>query len=345
MTDNDIRDPAPVVLDFDPAGLRHFLAGRFGHAAGSFTCTPVGGGQSNPTYFVDFAGRQMVLRKRPAGPILRGAHAIDREFRVLTALTQTSVPVPRPILYHEDASVVGTAFYLMERLFGRVFHDCSLPDLEPAERRDIYFAMAETLARLHALQPEEIGLGDFGSRGNYFERQIARWSRQWKESPCERIAALDELVLWLPRNLPAEDNRIAIAHGDYRLGNLIFHPQRPEVIGILDWELSTLGHPLADLGFCCLPWNSTPDEYGGIRGLDHAALGIPSQAAFVERYFASAVPTPPLQRFHIVFALFRFAVIFVGIADRARSGSAASANAAALAPLARRFAERALEII
>ncbi|HTN97090.1 MAG TPA: phosphotransferase family protein [Nordella sp.] len=345
MTDNDITDPSPGALDFDPAGLQRFLEGHVGQTASPFACVPVGGGQSNPTYFVDFAGRQMVLRKRPAGPILRGAHAIDREFRVLTALARTAVPVPRPILYHENAGIVGTAFYLMERLFGRVFHDCSLPGLAPAERRAIYFAMADALARLHALRPEEVGLADFGSPGNYFERQIARWSRQWKESPSERIAALDDLVQWLPRNLPADDGRIAIAHGDYRLGNLIFHPQRSEVIGILDWELSTLGHPLADLGFCCLPWNSTPDEYGGIRGLDHAKLGIPSQGAFVERYFSGAVPTSPLQRFHIVFALFRFAVIFVGIADRARSGSAASANAAALAPLARRFAERALEII
>lgn len=332
-------------LDFEPLRLRHFLEGRFGKSAEPFACSPVDGGQSNPTCFIEFAGRQMVLRKQPAGPILRGAHAIDREYRVLTALDPTGVPVPRPILYHDDPGVVGTPFYLMERLFGRVFHDCSLPGLEPAERRAIYFSMADTLARLHAVRPGEIGLGDFGRPGNYFERQIARWSRQWQDSPSERIAALDELALWLPRNLPADDGQTAIAHGDFRLGNLIFHPERPEVIGILDWELSTLGHPLADLAFCCLPWNSLPDEYGGIRGLDYATLGIPSQDEFVGRYFSSAVPTSPLQRFHLAFALFRFAVIFVGIADRARSGSAASANAAALAPLARRFAERALEVI
>lgn len=337
--------PTPGALDFEPLRLRHFLEGRFGKSSERFACAPVGGGQSNPTCFVEFAGRQMVLRKQPAGPILRGAHAIDREFRVMTALVPTGIPVPRPILYHEDASVVGTPFYLMERLFGRVFHDCSLPGLEPAERRAIYFSMADTLARLHAVRPEEIGLGDFGKPGNYFERQIARWSRQWQDSPSERIAALDELALWLPRNLPADDGQSAVAHGDFRLGNLLFHPERPEVIGILDWELSTLGHPLADLAFCCLPWNSMPDEYGGIRGLDIGALGIPSQDEFVRRYFSSAVPTSPLQRFHLAFALFRFAVIFVGIADRARSGSAASADAAALAPLARRFAERALEII
>jgi aminoglycoside phosphotransferase (APT) family kinase protein len=331
--------------DFDPARLRGFLAERFGAEQAPFALERISGGQSNPTYFVDFAERHLVLRKKPQGSILRGAHAIDREFRVLTALSRTNVPVPKPILYHEDASVIGTPFYLMERLNGRVFHDCALPGIAPGERRQIYHAMAETLAGLHALDPAAVGLGDFGSQGNYFERQIARWSKQWRESPSPRIAALDELADWLPRHLPGDDGRVAIAHGDFRLGNLIFHRERPEVIGILDWELSTLGHPLADLGFCCLPWNSWPHEYGGIRGLDHEALGIPRQEEFVAHYFASAIPTAPLEPFHIVFALFRFAVIFVGIADRARAGSAASANAAEMAPLAQSFAKRAVEII
>lgn len=334
-----------TAADFDPARLQHFLEERFGPRTAPFAVSRISGGQSNPTYFVDFAERRMVLRKKPQGPILRGAHAVDREFRVLSALSRTDVPVPQPILYHEEESVIGTPFYLMERLDGRVFHDCALPGIAPGERRQLYFAMAETLAGLHALDPDAIGLGDFGRRGDYFQRQIVRWSRQWQESPSPRIRALDELVDWLPVHLPADDGRTAIAHGDFRLGNLIFHRERPEVIGILDWELSTLGHPLADLGFCCLPWNSLPDEYGGIRGLDQRALGIPTQDEFVARYFAHALPTAPLERFHIVFALFRFAVIFVGIADRARSGSAAAANAAEMAPLAQRFAERAVAII
>jgi aminoglycoside phosphotransferase (APT) family kinase protein len=333
------------MTDFDPAPLRRFLEDRFGPAGSRFVVSRISGGQSNPTYFVDFADRRMVLRKKPQGPILRGAHAIDREFRVLAALSQTDVPVPQPILYHEDASLIGTPFYLMERLDGRVFHDCALPGIASGERRQIYFAMAETLARLHALDPDAIGLGNFGRSGSYFERQIARWSRQWRESSGPRIKALDELADWLPLHLPADDGRIAIAHGDFRLGNLIFHSERPQVIGILDWELSTLGHPLADLAFCCLPWNSYPDEYGGIRGLDQRALGIPAQDEFVAHYFAHALPTAPLERFHIVFALFRFAVIFVGIADRARAGSAAAVNAAEMAPLAQRFADRAVEII
>jgi aminoglycoside phosphotransferase (APT) family kinase protein len=205
--------------------------------------------------------------------------------------------------------------------------------------------MAEALAKLHAIRPDDVGLSDYGRPGNYFERQIARWTRQLRESPSGRIAALEAVAEWLPRNLPQDDGRISIAHGDFRLGNLLFDPDKPEVIGILDWELSTLGHPLADLGFCSMPWHSSPDEYGGILGLDHAALGVPTQREFLDHYFAHAVPTAPLQRFHLVFAMFRFAVIFVGIADRVLAGSAVAADAADVAPLAGHFASRAVEII
>ncbi len=330
-------------VDFDPARLESFLRGRFGEAA--MALERIGGGQSNPTYFVDHGEKRMVLRKKPAGPILRGAHAIDREFRVLEALAPTGVPVPEPLLYHEDDALLGTPFYLMERLDGRVFHDCSLPGLSRRERRAIYFAMAETMARLHAVVPKDVGLGDYGRPGNYFERQIGRWTRQLRESPSERISALEKVAEWLPQHLPADDGRVSIAHGDFRLGNLLFACDRPEVIGILDWELSTLGHPLADLGFCSMTWHSSPDEYGGILGLDLAELGIPTQHEFLERYFAHAAPTAPLERFHLVFSLFRFAVIFIGIADRARTGNAAAPDAAAVAPLAGRFARRALEVI
>lgn len=333
----------PLNADFDPAALKGFLASRFGDA--SMTLERIAGGQSNPTYFVDYGAHRMVLRKKPAGPILRGAHAVDREFRVLEALAPTNVPVPGPVLYHEDVEPLGTPFYLMERLDGRVFHDCSLPGLSPAQRRAIYFGMAEAMAKLHAVRPDEVGLGDYGRPGNYFERQIARWARQLRESPSETIPALEAVADWLPQHLPADDGRVSIAHGDFRLGNLLFHPAKPQVIGILDWELSTVGHPLADLGFCSMTWHSTPDEYGGILGLDHAALGIPSQREFLDHYFAHTIPTAPLERFHLVFSLFRFAVIFVGIADRARAGSAASADAASKWPLAGRFAVRAQEII
>ncbi|GAA4132782.1 phosphotransferase family protein [Aminobacter aganoensis] len=332
-----------VNADFDPAALASFLTERFGK--GKMTLERIGGGQSNPTYFVDFGDRRMVLRKKPAGPILRGAHAIDREFRVLEALAPTNVPVPRPVLYHDGDIPLGTPFYLMERLEGRVFHDCSLPGMSPEGRRGIYLGMAEAMAKLHAVRPDDVGLGDYGKPGNYFERQIGRWTRQLRESPSDRIPALEAVADWLPQNMPADDGRVSIAHGDFRLGNLLFHPEKPEVIGILDWELSTLGHPLADLGFCSMTWHSAPDEYGGILGLDIQALGIPSQREFLDHYSAHAAPTAALERFHLVFSLFRFAVIFVGIADRARAGNAASTDAADVAPLAGRFAARAMEII
>ncbi len=340
----DIQGTGPSQgADFDPAALHGFLDKTFG-ASSAFRLERISGGQSNPTYFVTHGTRRMVLRKKPQGPILPGAHAIEREYRVLEALHPTGVPVPPPILFHHDAAVIGTPFYLMERVDGRVFSNAALPELPADKRRDIYFALADALARLHAVKPNEIGLSDYGKPGNYFERQLSRWSRQWRESPSSPIPALDELIAWLAANLPAEDGRLSIAHGDFRLGNMLFHPSEPRIVAILDWELSTLGHPLADLGFCCMPWHTAPSEYGGILGLNHQALGIPDEAAFIARYFETAGMPPSLTRFHVVFALFRFAVIFVGIADRARAGSAAAENAAALGPLAARFAERALEV-
>jgi len=330
-------------VDFDVATLDAYLAGRFGAAV--LSLERISGGQSNPTYFVTWGEHQMVLRKQPNGPILRGAHAVDREHRVLAALASTNVPVPVPVLYEEDASVLGTPFYLMERLEGRVFNDSALPGMAPSERHDIYMAMADTMARLHAVDPAAVGLGDFGRPGNYFERQIARWAGQLAQSTGEVIPHLAEVGDWLRQNMPIDDGRSAIAHGDYRLGNLIFHPERAEVIGILDWELATLGHPLADLGYCCIPWHTASAEYGGILDLDPSASGIPTQADFVERYFSHTASGGRLDPFHVVFALFRFAVIFVGVADRARLGNAAAADAADLAPMAARLTVRARKII
>ncbi len=331
-------------FDFEPGRLETYLRDAIAGLTGPMRLERVSGGQSNPTYFVTFDNRRLVLRKRPNGPTLPSAHAVDREFRVLDALVRTKVPVPRTVLFHGDNDVVGTPFYLMERLDGRVFEDCALPGLNPDERRAIYLSMAETLAQLHAIDPELVGLADFGRPGNYFGRQIARWSRQWTESPTNDIPALDEVVAWLSEHLPPDDGRVAIAHGDFRLGNLIVHPSEPRVIGVLDWELSTLGHPLADVGFCCMPWHTAPDEYRGLLGLDWTGLGIPDEQAFVDHYLRHAVSTERPTSFHVVFALFRFAVIFVGIADRAQAGTAAGQNAAEVGPLARHFARRALDV-
>lgn len=336
------EDPA---REFETSRLAKFLEAEFGENPDRFACTRIGGGQSNPTYSVDFGDKEMILRKKPSGETLPRAHAIDREYRVLRALQTTDVPVPKPILFHDDAQLLGTPFYLMERLQGRVFHECDLPSMSSDERRRIYLSMAEVLAKLHAVNSTSIGLQDFGWPGSYFERQVARWSAQYRESPNRPFPKLDRLAEWLGANMPPDDGRVAIVHGDYRLGNLIFHPTRPEVVGILDWELATLGHPLADLAFCCLPWHSAPDEYGGILGLDCEALGIPSQAEFVAHYFAKALPTSQLKPFHVVFALFRFSAIFVGIADRGRVGNAAAGDTTGALLLAHKFAERAIEIV
>lgn len=324
-------------------GLKQFLDTRFGRAP--LSLERVSGGQSNPTYFVDHGRREMVLRKKPSGEIVPGAHAIEREYRVLEALERTDVPVPKTVLFCEDATVVGTPFYLMERLQGRIFQDCALTDVAPSERRSIYFGMADALARLHRVNPSDIGLSDFGKAGNYFARQIARWSRQYEESPSPRIPALDRVIDWLRRNQPQDDGHVAIVHGDFRLGNMLFHPSKPEVVGILDWELSTLGHPLADLGYCCMPWHTSPDEYGGILGVDLDTHRLPREDEFIKFYTSVIATAAPLDAFHLAFALFRFAVIFIGIADRVRAGTAASTDAAAVAPLARRFATRAEEVI
>jgi aminoglycoside phosphotransferase (APT) family kinase protein len=328
----------------DVPALAQWLAKRL-PGEGAPGLQRIGGGQSNPTWFLEWGAARLVLRKKPEGPILPGAHAIEREFRVLRALEPTDVPVPRVLWLEEDASILGTPFYVMERLDGRVFDDASLPGVAAADRREMYLDMARTLARLHSVRPDAVGLADYGRPGNYFERQVARWTKQYHAATGPRIAALDRLVDWLPANMPPDDGAVAIAHGDFRIGNLMYHPTEPRVIGVLDWELSTLGHPLADLGFCVIPWHSAPDEYGGLLGTGWRAAGIPDRATFEAEYHAHVPPTAPLQPFHIAFALFRFAVIFVGIAERARAGSAASGDAASLGPLAERFALRALEVI
>ena len=333
-----------AALDFDAEKLCAFLIAEFG-ASDQYQIDRIAGGQSNPTYFVKWGDQRMVLRKQPNGPILRGAHAVDREYRVQSALYPTGVPIARPILFCEDTDVVGTPFYFMERVEGRVFSDCALPEVEKSQRCDLWMGLADAMAAMHAVRPDEVGLNDYGKPGNYFERQISRWSRQWADSPHEPIPELDRLNAWLVTNLPPDDGAVSLAHGDFRMGNVIFDPTEPRVAAILDWELSTLGHPLADLGFCALAWHLSPDEYGGILGLDHEALGLPSEEEFVARYMASSPSAGPLTTFHKAFALFRFSVIWVGIADRVRAGTAAGADATRHGDMARKLARRGVEVI
>ncbi len=325
------------------AALDAYMRLQFGAALGAME--PIGGGQSNPTFFITVGKQRLVLRKQPHGPIVKGAHAVDREYRVLQALSKTDIPVPAPLHYCADPEILGTPFYVMERIEGRVFHDAALSELTRDERAALYHSMAETLAKLHAVDPNDIGLSDFGRPGNYFERQLARWSKQWDESSVPSIPALDHLIEALGRALPSDDGIVSIVHGDYRMGNLMVHPTEPRVIGILDWELSTLGHPLADLGFAAMAWHTTPNDYGGIADLDFEGLGIPTKDVFISAYMSHSKNKLHLKPFHIAFALFRFAVIFVGVAERARLGNAAGKNAAEIAPLAQRFAEIGLLIM
>lgn len=329
------------MTEVTPERLAPFLTARFG--PGDTALQRIGGGQSNPTFIVTHGAQKMILRKQPDGQILKGAHAIDREFRVMQALSGSDVPVPAALLYHEDPALLGTPFYLMGFVEGRVYSDCTLPDLAPADRRGIYLSMAQTLARMHRLRPEAIGLGDFGRPGDYFARQLHRWTSQLQASSFAGDAALLALSDRLAALQPADDGLSSIAHGDFRLGNMLIHPDRPQVVSVLDWELSTIGHPLADLGFVVMPFHTSPDEYGGILGA--TAPGIPTEAEFIAAYREILPEVPAPQPFHIAFALFRFAVIFVGIADRARAGNAADPDAARYAPLAGRFAARAWQVL
>lgn len=328
---------------FDIAALDACLKAAIPGLAGAPRLTPIAGGQSNPTFFVDYEGRALVLRKQPPGELLPSAHAIDREYRIIRALAATDVPVPPALLYCTEREVIGTPFYVMEKVEGRVFHDCTLPGVPREERGAMYAAMAKTLAAFHNVDYAAVGLADFGKPGNYFARQIGRWTRQWELSRTREDAHIDHLVAWLPAHVP-EDDTTSLVHGDYRIGNLMFHPTRPEVVAVLDWELSTLGHPLADLAHCAMAWVSKPDEYGGIAGLDLEALGLPDRATFVATYAATARHGQALTDFHMAFALFRWAVIFEGIAARAKAGNANSANAADTGRLAAAFAARAAEL-
>jgi aminoglycoside phosphotransferase (APT) family kinase protein len=305
----------------------------------------IGGGQSNPTYRLRFAAGEVVLRKQPAGELLPSAHAVDREHRVMAALHTTDVPVPRMLHLCEDRAVIGTLFYVMEALDGRVVHDSSIPGVTPSERAAMYASMNDVLARLHGVDWRAVGLEGFGRSGDYFARQVSRWTRQWHASKTREIPEIDHLVAWLPDNLPAGADETTIVHGDFRLGNLMFHPNEPRVIAILDWELSTLGHPLADLAHNCLLWHATRAMYHGVEDLDQKALGIPSEADYVRRYCERTGRADGLGTFHLAFAMFRFAVIFEGIAQRARIGTAAAADAEQVGRLSVDYARRAFALI
>jgi aminoglycoside phosphotransferase (APT) family kinase protein len=343
---------------FDVAALERHLTAHMPGFAGPLTVEQFKGGQSNPTYRLLTPQAAYVMRSKPgpAARLLPSAHAVEREFRVMSALALTPVPVPRMHVLCDDESVIGRAFYVMQCMQGRVLWDQSLPGMSTAERGAIYDEMNRVLAALHCVDLRSVGLSDFGKPGNYFERQIGRWSKQYLASASEPVEAMDRLIEWLPRNLPAsarDDSQVSVVHGDFRLDNLMFHPTEPRVIAVLDWELSTLGHPLADFSYHCMAWHIPPGEFRGIGGLDLAALGIPAEADYVRRYCDRTGRGDPAVlmadwNFYLAYNLFRLAAITQGIARRVLDGTAASAEArasgAATRPLAERgwaFAQRA----
>jgi aminoglycoside phosphotransferase (APT) family kinase protein len=303
------------------------------------------GGQSNPSYRLDAASGHYVLRRKPPGPLLPSAHAVDREFRVMRALEATPVPVPRVYALCEDDAVIGSAFYVMDYLDGRIFWDQRLPEIaDRDERRAMFQSMNAVIAALHSVAYEEVGLGDFGRPGNYMGRQIARWSRQYRASETEPIAAMDRLIDWLPERLPA-DSPPSVVHGDYRMDNLVFHKSEPRIVGVLDWELSTIGDPLADFAYHVMCWRVTPELFRGLGGVDLAALGIPDEAEYVAAYCRhTGRDRIAAWEFYMVYSLFRIAAICQGIAKRALDGTAASAEAAAHGAIARPLAEQAWEL-
>jgi len=299
------------------------------------------GGQSNPTYKLLSGSGAYVLRRKPLGQLLPSAHAVDREYRVMHALSGTAVPVPEVYALCEDDAVIGSAFYVMELLDGRVFWDPRLPGLDRAERQAIFQSMNAVIAALHSVDHVKVGLAEFGRPGNYLARQIARWSRQYQASETEKRPAMDRLIEWLPCHLPPEGEP-RIVHGDYRIDNLIYHPTEPRVIGVLDWELSTIGDPLADFAYHTMAWRVTPELFRGLAGVDLAALGIPSEEEYVAAYGArTGHGRRPDWEFYMVYSLFRLAAIMQGIAKRAIDGTAASREADELGRLARPVGEQA----
>jgi len=341
----------PQNQSFDVGHLSHWLEQHLPGFSGPLTIEAFKGGQSNPTYKLITPRQSYVMRSKP-GPVaklLPSAHAIEREFALMAALSGSDVPVPHMLCLCEDESIIGRAFYIMEFMQGRIWWEQSLPDMQPKERADIYQEMNRVLAALHKVDFAARGLSSYGKPGNYFERQISRWSKQYVASITQAIPQMDWLMEWLPAHIPAmarDASQVSIVHGDYRLDNLMFHPTEAKIIAVLDWELSTLGHPLADLSYHCMAWHIPGGVFRGIGGLDLQALGIPSESSYIRQYCKSTGITTPqaLQgewNFYLAYNLFRMAAILQGIGKRVEAGTAASAQAKQAAAGARPLAELA----
>jgi aminoglycoside phosphotransferase (APT) family kinase protein len=326
---------------FAVADLEHYMRAHVDGFEGKVEVARFKGGQSNPTFQLNAGSKRYVLRKKPAGLLLPSAHAVEREYRVITALRDTDVPVARTYCLCEDSAVVGTPFYIMEHVDGRILWDPSLPGMANEERTAIYKDIIRVVAALHKVDYKKLGLEDFGRPGNYFERQIARWTKQYRAAETERMEAMDQLIAWLPEHIPPSDES-AIVHGDLRLDNLIFHKDEPRILAVLDWELSTLGHPLADFAYHALPWRLTAEQFRGMAGCDLALLGIPSETHYVQDYCQrtgrQAIPQDEWD-FYLAYSMFRLAAILQGILQRSLDGTATSAEALETGKKARGIAQ------
>lgn len=334
---------------FDPGSLDRYLRQQLEFYRGGLEVRQFDSGHSNPTFFVsaemaDGKRRDFVLRKKPPGTLVASAHQVDREFRVISALAQTDVPVAPARLLCTDDSVIGEMFYLMEAVPGRILVDASMPDQTPAERTAIFDSMNDILARLHKVDPAKVGLGDYGRSGHYIARQVSRWSRQYAELKTEDIPAMDKLSAWLPEHIPDEDPT-TIVHGDYRLGNLIVHPTEPRVVAVLDWELSTLGHPLCDIAYNCLGYHM-PEPPHGFATVDFAKLGIPTEeeyvAAYCQRTGRASIPD---WNYYLAFSLFRLAAIAQGVYRRGLQGNSSNPASIKMGRSARERAELAWSLV
>jgi len=330
---------------FNEAALAKYLIAELDGFCEPFSILQFEGGQSNPTFLLDCGAHQFVLRKKPPGKLLPSAHQVDREFRVMKALEQSDVPVPRMNLLCEDETVIGTTFFVMEYVEGRLFSNVTLPGLPTGERRAIYFEMIRVLAALHSVDYEALGLSDFGKPGNYFARQIGRWSKQYVSAKTDDIPSMENLMNYLPQNVPPDDTT-CIAHGDYRLENMLFHPTEPKILALLDWELSTLGHPLGDLAYSCGAYHYNMPGNPSLVGICGAKTGIPTESEFVEEYCRRIGREGiPNWNFYMAFAFFRLASILQGVYKRGLMGTASSTRALERGSLTRSISDLAWSFI
>jgi aminoglycoside phosphotransferase (APT) family kinase protein len=331
----------PAQHSFDTQRLNAWMQGHIAGFSGPIDVQQFAGGQSNPTFLVQSPGHRYVLRRKPPGKLLPSAHAVDREFRVLAALEGTPVPVAHVHALCEDPDVIGSAFYVMDYVEGRIFWDALLPEVPAPQRRAVYSEMVRVLAALHSVEYAAVGLGDFGKPGHYVERQVSRWTQQYRASETEKLESMERLIEWLPKHIP-DDEQTSIVHGDFRLDNTIFHPTEPRILAVLDWELSTLGHPLVDFAYYCLRFHLPVAEFRGLGGVDPESHSLPTEAEAVAQYcrLRGIAPVPAKDwAYYQAFCMFRLAGILQGVLARALQGNASSATALQAGRRARPLAE------